>query len=250
MNLKRMNESFRKLSENVLTESATKDELRSELEYALMDLQMRQQTHIKAYEIAFQEVLEKLFPDKAWWEVCSLNIFEHLFTERDPSATVEAIINNMKIELPVEEELNEAPEIKSCPVCGRGFAESELEDSRCPRCSEILIKTDSGEYVKEESLNEDMDAFYGSLCKEMDVDNERMYTLYKTAGNVSPAQALLEMGYVEVDDHWLKKETIKDGFVYEQVFDFSDFDYGDTDTYEYYVLNKHLLLFLILYHFV
>ncbi len=168
MSVKRINESFKRLYEGIIQEDAAPVyELRIELEKAMDLLAIRGEQNIKAYEIAFQDVLEKMYPDKAWWEVCSLDIFSHLFTERDPEATIEAIVDNMTVAPEVEESLVEAPEINGCPVCNRNFAESELEDSKCPKCGEVLIKTDSGEYVKyDENLTEATYSDYSGIMGE------------------------------------------------------------------------------------
>ena len=54
------------------------------------------EANIKTYEIAFQEVINELYPDKAWWEVTSCEIFMHLFEHRDPQATVIEILKTLK----------------------------------------------------------------------------------------------------------------------------------------------------------
>lgn len=53
--------------------------------------------NIKAYEIAFQQIIEDVTGD-LWWEVTSCNIFIHLLEHNDPHKTVNAIINNLKEE--------------------------------------------------------------------------------------------------------------------------------------------------------
>ena len=52
--------------------------------------------NIKAYEIAFQEVIEELYPDKPWWKVTSCEIFMHLLEHKDPQATVIEILKTLK----------------------------------------------------------------------------------------------------------------------------------------------------------
>lgn len=53
--------------------------------------------NIKAYEAAFQEVIEAT-TGALWWEVTDCNIFMHLLEHKDPHSTVNAIINNLKEE--------------------------------------------------------------------------------------------------------------------------------------------------------
>ena len=52
--------------------------------------------NIKAYEIAFQGVIEEVFPDECWWNVTSCEIFMHLMEHKDPEATVIAILKGLK----------------------------------------------------------------------------------------------------------------------------------------------------------
>ena len=52
--------------------------------------------HIKTYEIAFQEVIEEVCPDKCWWEVTDCQIFMHLMMHKNPEATVIEILKQLK----------------------------------------------------------------------------------------------------------------------------------------------------------
>lgn len=54
------------------------------------------EVNIKAYEIAFQEVIQELYPNKSWWEVTSCEIFMHLLEYKDPQATVIEILKTLK----------------------------------------------------------------------------------------------------------------------------------------------------------
>lgn len=51
---------------------------------------------IKAYEVAFQDIIERVFPDMCWWEVTDCQIFMHLMEHKDPEATVIAILKGLK----------------------------------------------------------------------------------------------------------------------------------------------------------
>ena len=99
MSIKQINEGFRSRFENVLRESCSpsaKDELRSALEDAAFALSSRQVVNLKAYEVAFQDAIEKLYPDNAWWEITDCNIFWDLFENRDIDHTINEIINQLK----------------------------------------------------------------------------------------------------------------------------------------------------------
>lgn len=111
MNIKHLNESFKRLFEadinsKPLTESFT-SELRDQLNDAAMLLSMRGSMNIKDYEIAFQETIENLVPEKSWWEVTDLNIFYDLFENRDVDGCITRIIDNLKPEY--KEKENGAP---------------------------------------------------------------------------------------------------------------------------------------------
>lgn len=61
-------------------------------------IEMRKEgvTHIKQYEIAFQGVIEEVFPNESWWDVTECEIFMHLMEHQDPSATAIAILKGLK----------------------------------------------------------------------------------------------------------------------------------------------------------
>ena len=73
---------------------------REKLTRGLFDkmIEMRKggEKNINAYEIAFQDVIEEVFPDKCWWEVTDCEIFQHLMEHKDPEATVIAILKGLK----------------------------------------------------------------------------------------------------------------------------------------------------------
>ena len=91
-----INEGFdRKYQPLQESEVTPKEELRTALYNKCSDLMSKNEYNIKAYEIAFQEVIEGLYPERPWWEVTSCNIFMDLFNGRDPMATVENIVSQM-----------------------------------------------------------------------------------------------------------------------------------------------------------
>ena len=62
----------------------------------MIELKKDGEKHIKAYEVAFQNVIEEVFPDEAWWDVTECEIFMHLMEHKDPEATVIAILKGLK----------------------------------------------------------------------------------------------------------------------------------------------------------
>lgn len=62
----------------------------------IIELRKANKTHIKEYEIAFQSVIEDVFPDKAWWEITSCQIFMHLMEYKNPELTVIAILKGIQ----------------------------------------------------------------------------------------------------------------------------------------------------------
>ena len=73
---------------------------RSKLAQDLFDkmIAMRKagEKNIKAYEIAFQDIIERIFPDECWWEVTECEIFYHLMEHKDPEKTIIAILKGLK----------------------------------------------------------------------------------------------------------------------------------------------------------
>lgn len=63
-----------------------------------IELREKGETNIKAYEIAFQDAIEEVFPNESWWDVTECEIFMHLMKHRDPTATVVAILKGLKEE--------------------------------------------------------------------------------------------------------------------------------------------------------
>ena len=62
----------------------------------MIELKKEGEKHIKAYEIAFQDVIEEVFPGECWYDVTECNIFMHLMEHKDAEATVIAILKGLK----------------------------------------------------------------------------------------------------------------------------------------------------------
>lgn len=80
------------------TESPLEKELIRVYEY----LKDKGETDIKEYETAYQEAIEKIYPENLWWEVIDLNIFWDLFENQNPRATIDNIISSVKPEFKKE----------------------------------------------------------------------------------------------------------------------------------------------------
>lgn len=76
--------------------STQRKQLAQELFDKMIEMRKRGEKNIKAYEIAFQDVIEEVFPDECWWEVTGCEIFQHLMEYKDPEATVIAILKELK----------------------------------------------------------------------------------------------------------------------------------------------------------
>ena len=126
MSLKQFNESFKKLYEGIDVEKENMlesdipvvDQLRGKLSRVSSELKQSGNYNIKAYEVAFQDAIEDIFPDNAWWEVIDLDIFTDLFSNRDPHQTIDNICSSIKAEFKpqvVEEamEANDAFDLNS-----------------------------------------------------------------------------------------------------------------------------------------
>lgn len=64
----------------------------------MIELKKEGERNIKAYEIAFQNVIEDVFPDECWWDITECEIFMHLMKYKNPEATVIAILKGLKEE--------------------------------------------------------------------------------------------------------------------------------------------------------
>lgn len=73
-----------------------KQKLAKQLRNKMIELYEDGETRIKAYEVAFQDVIEEVFPENCWWEVTDCQIFMHLLKYRNPEATVFEIVKELK----------------------------------------------------------------------------------------------------------------------------------------------------------
>lgn len=73
-----------------------KEQLEQKLFDKMIEMRKDGETNIKAYEIAFQDVIEEVFPNECWWDVTGCQIFWHLMKYKDPEATVIAILKGLK----------------------------------------------------------------------------------------------------------------------------------------------------------
>lgn len=62
----------------------------------MIELQKNDERNIKTYEIAFQDVIEEVFPDECWYDVTDCQIYMHLLTHKDPTKTIVAILKGLK----------------------------------------------------------------------------------------------------------------------------------------------------------
>lgn len=76
----------------------TKIKLGNALSEKCNELMANGATNIKEYEIAFQDIIEHMYPGKSWWEITECQIFLHLFEHKDPKSTIIAILGGMRNE--------------------------------------------------------------------------------------------------------------------------------------------------------
>ena len=76
--------------------SIQREQLAQKLFDKMIEMRKWGETNIKAYEIAFQDVIEEVFPDECWWEVTDCEIFQHLMEHKDPEATAISILKELK----------------------------------------------------------------------------------------------------------------------------------------------------------
>ena len=76
--------------------STQREQLTQMLFDKMIELTKKEEKNIKSYEIAFQDVIEEVFPDECWWEVTDCEIFQHLMEHKDPEATAISILKELK----------------------------------------------------------------------------------------------------------------------------------------------------------
>ena len=108
MSIKSINEGFEKqfCEKPLEEEKGNHFDLLMALKRAREALVKNGERNLKAYEIAYQNVIEDHFPDKSWWEVTDCDIFNDLFNNRDPEHTEIEIVKGIKED--VDECLTEA----------------------------------------------------------------------------------------------------------------------------------------------
>lgn len=102
--MKRLVEDFDDMMniEDEVSVEDTKSPLEKELIRVYEYLKDKGETDIKEYETAYQEAIEKIYPENSWWEVIDLNIFWDLFENQNPRTTIDNIISSIKPEFKKE----------------------------------------------------------------------------------------------------------------------------------------------------
>lgn len=76
--------------------STQREQLAQKLFDKMIEMRKGGEKNIKSYEIAFQNVIEEVFPGELWWEVTYCEIFQHLMEHKDPEATLMEILKELK----------------------------------------------------------------------------------------------------------------------------------------------------------
>lgn len=100
MNLKMMNEAFKRKYSEVVNESVDNSDL-AQLKEALVMKSMSTIANggnLKSLEEGLQEVIEDHFPDHDWWEVTDCQIFNELFSGTKPREVCDMIVEQIKPE--------------------------------------------------------------------------------------------------------------------------------------------------------
>ena len=76
--------------------STQRKQLAQKLFDKMIERRKKEVKNIKAYEIAFQDVIEEVFPDECWWDVTDCEIFQHLMEFKNPEETIITILKELK----------------------------------------------------------------------------------------------------------------------------------------------------------
>lgn len=134
--MKRLVEDFDDMIrvEDEVSVKDTKSPLEKELIRVYEYLKSKGETDIKEYEVAYQETIEKIYPENLWWEVVDLNIFWDLFENQNPRATIDNIVASVKPEF--------KKEVTATVVTEDVGEENPLKDIRSN-----IMEFPNGEYV-------------------------------------------------------------------------------------------------------
>lgn len=134
--MKRLVEDFDDMMniEDEVSVEDTKSPLEKELIRVYEYLKDKGETDIKAYEVAYQEAIENIYPENSWWEVIDLNIFWDLFENQNPRTTIDNIISSIK------------PEFKK-EVIDTVVTEDVEEENPLKDIRSNVIEFPNGEYV-------------------------------------------------------------------------------------------------------
>ena len=165
--MKRLVEDFDDMMniEDEVSVEDTKSPLEKELIRVYEYLKDKGETDIKAYEVAYQEAIENIYPENSWWEVIDLNIFWDLFENQNPRTTIDNIISSIKPEF--------KKEVIDTVVTEDIDEENPLKDIRSN-----IIEFPNGEYVYVEYA--DGKLYAGSatnrgIVHEYEMDYDRDY---------------------------------------------------------------------------
>lgn len=211
MNIKHLNESFKNLYEDNVEDVkyAVDGDLRTALTDAAISLETSGNGNIKAYEDAFQRVIEEFYPDKSWWEVTTCNIFWSLFEGRNPKLTIDDIMNNLIVnETPVEESLEDDDDIDDMY---HDYSEDELRKMDAfDNLNENVIKvTRDTKGCLEEQLNECLSRLNeASISPEDQRDSDLIRSMLAKMKNRANAKftaeekAVMKKYGIERDNGW------------------------------------------------
>ena len=201
-----------------LTESINNYTLKNSLYKKANELLNNRVINLKVYEIAFQDIIEKLYPNKAWWEVTDCNIFMDLLNNKSPMHTVEQIIKDLKIDninegiwsLPDnEDKINKLNSLLSKPLKAKNAPDllydllggDDLFDSINSECSpnedcRWLIKSYIKQYLDDNILDK---SIVDKINLNENFNNEQIF-------------------YIENDNVYIKYYDLPIGFYGKQIF--------------------------------
>lgn len=196
MNIRKLNESFKRLYEDAQPMPTAQDDLRTALESAVNRIMDSGDMNLKSYEIAIQDVIESFYPDMPWWEVTSVNIFWNLFENRDPMQTIEDVVNDIENqEHPdenVEEDLDTLEKERSTDsdVTEKDLEENLEEDDYFDFSHDIYqaISKVVKKYKGKDISNKDIDHAIENFINRYQEDSELIRDLEECLKRINEAQ--------------------------------------------------------------
>lgn len=230
--MKRLVEDFDDMMkvEDEVSVEGTKSPLEKELIRVYEYLKDKGETDIKEYETAYQEAIEKIYPENLWWEVIDLNIFWDLFENQNPRATIDNIISSVKPEF--KKEVIDAVVTEDVKKENSKLGEPSDESKKV--CEDTVKQGDKwvnkgkdgahGTFKTKKAADAQRKAMFANKGKKSTFGESRKLRSIKESGSREPLVVYKEFGEYKVTPKSNYDSHISDTRKVTKLKDFESFD--------------------------